>query len=259
MSDEEILASFAGKFDSAEINDADEFEKNAKKFEPWFKNLKYQFIQPNFDELWKMVIAIAMHYRPQNQAIGCNALYILIKEAAPAQIRRVGAKLRKSLDKLVQIGHPEVLPDLVRVITKAVPLIYEDASGDEFNQFFTHYLESWGRDKTSDMAAFVFATEFNRLMPFIGICAARYLCTSLAIIEKRIKFLTSRNHIRQFIAALESLCSQTWPVVTSNAADVERITAAALEKCDGDDLLTKLAANIRTIINTPAAPPVFTP
>ena len=66
------------------------------------------------------------------------------------------------------------------------------------------------------------------------------------------------SHIRQFIAALESLCRQTWPVITSNASDIEKIVAAALEKCEGDELVAPLAESIRSIINdTTVKPPVF--
>ena len=258
MTDEEILAEFDGKFESQEIKDADDFEANAKQFEPWFVKLRYDFIQPNFDKCWKIVESIATHYRPAIQQLGSNCLYTLVKEAAPAQIKKVAAKLRKDLDKLVQVGHSEAMPDLVPVITKAVPLIYDDASSNEFHEFFMHYLETWGRDKTSEMAGYVFASQFGQMMPFLGMCAARYIRPSLAVIEKRMRFMKSRNHIRQYLAGVRALCEQTWPVIGANASDVEKIVKMAQENGEGDEVIKALEDAITEILGKcPSQPNVF--
>ena len=258
MTDEEILAEFDGKFVSQEIKDADDFEANAKQFEAWFVKLHYDFIQPHFDKLWMLVRSIATHYRPPVQQLGSNCLYTLVKESAPAQIKKIAPQLREDLNKLVQVGHTEVMPDLVPVITKAVPFIYEDASSSEFHEFFMHYLETWGRDKTSEMAGYVFASQFGQIMPFLGMCAARYIRSSLSVIERRLKFLKSRNHIRQYLAAVQALCEQTWCVIGANETEVNAVVNMALENGQGDELIQALADRIREILQKcPSQPRMF--
>jgi hypothetical protein len=185
MSNEDTLASSKDAFRSHEIKDADAFEKSAIAFTSWFTKLNYIFIQPNFEACFQAVHSITSHYRPPVQRAGADCLYVLVKESAPAQIRRVSPQIRETLDKLVQIGHSEVLIELLPVIVKATPLLYENASIPTFHTFFMNCLETWSRDGTDTPASFEDAKWFREMVQFLGMCAARYARPALAIVAKR--------------------------------------------------------------------------
>jgi hypothetical protein len=255
--DAEILASFHDKFNSHEISDADEVEKSAKSFTPWFETLKYTFIQPNFDESFRLAHSVASHFRPPVQKAGALCLYVLIKEAAPAQIRRVAPTLRDTLDRLVQVGHSDVLVDLLPVITKAAPLIYSGPSCQEFHDFFMHYLETWSRDATTAVASFVFAKEFAQMTPFLGMCAARYIRPTLAVVARRLEHCKSRAHIVQNVASVLAMCRQAWPVVGPHAQEIRAIVDKAKENGEGNETVEKECSGLVEVLQRAPAPLVF--
>jgi hypothetical protein len=255
--DASILSSFHDKFNSHEISDADEVEKSAKSFTPWFETLTYRFIQPNFDECFRLAHLVASHFRPPVQKAGALCLYVLVKESAPAQIRRVAPTLRDTLDRLVQVGHADVLVDLLPVITKAAPLIYPDASCQEFHDFFMHYLETWSRDATTLAASFVFAKEFAQMMPFLGMCAARYIRPTLAVVARRLEHCKSRAHLVQNVAAILAMCRQAWPVIAPNAREIRAIIDKARANGEGNDDVEKECSDLADVLQRAPAPLVF--
>jgi hypothetical protein len=255
--DPEILSSFDSKFQSQEIKDSDDFEKSAREFQTWFEPFKYDVIQPHFDPIFKVVHAIASHYRPIIQSIGSHCMFILIREAAPIQIHRVRSQIGQCLDKLVQIGHTEVLSELLPTLTKATPFVYDNPSQSEFHEFFMHYLETWGRDSTSKVAAFEYATEFAKMCPFLGMAASRYLRPALGVITKRMQYMESVTHISVFVNAVLALCQQCWPVISANAEEITRLVEIARGKGEGNAKIEGACQGIVELLKREAKPPVF--
>jgi hypothetical protein len=257
MSDAEILESYKDAFNSTEIKDADTFEKSALSFTSWFTKLTYSFIQPHFDACFSHVHSIASHYRPPVQKAGANCIYVLIKEAAPAQIRRVSSQLRETLDKQVQIGHSEVLIDVLPVIAKATPILYENASLPAFHSFFMNYLETWNREATSTPASFEYAKWSGEIIPFMGMCAARYVRPIVSIVTKRLQYCKSKMHILQYLSAIEALARAAWPVIAANGREINAILAKAKENGAEFDGVEERCRGIRELLAQSSRPPVF--
>jgi hypothetical protein len=257
MTELEILASYKDAFVSHEISDADPFEKSTKSFTPWFTKLTYPFIQPNFDACFAIVHSITSHYRPPVQKCGALCLFTLVTEAAPAQIRRVSASIRETLDKLVQIGHCEVLIEVLPVVAKATPILYDNASIPEFHTFFMNYLETWNRDATDATASFEYAKWFREMTPFLGMCAARYIRPTIAIVTKRLQYCNSRAHILQYLATIDALCHAAWPVIGANSPEVGAILKKARENGAEFPAVNEQCRGVEELLAGAPRPPVF--
>lgn len=247
--DLDTIDSFSTKFDSQEIKDADEFEKNAIQFRNLFVELKFDTIQPNFDKFFKISLAIASHYRPIVQTNGCDCLFVLCDQAAPAQIKRVSTQLRKCFDQLIQVGHAEVLPALLPAIERSISIVFEEnLSSQAFHDFFMHYLETWSRESTTAVASFTFSKNFSHLMPFLGLTASRYVKPSFAVISKRLSLTKSKSHILEFLKDILSLCEQIWPVVKSCDTEIRSIIEIARSIIQDDKDINELCEKIEKIL-----------
>lgn len=255
--DKEKLNNYLAVFKSDDTNSADQFEKEAFAFRNEFVKLKYDVVQPDFDKYFKASFAIANHYRPAVQTVGCDCLSIIATEAAPAQIIQVGKDLVQSFDKLIQVAHNEVMPALLPILPLVVQYIFESPSSQEFHEFFMHYLETWQRDATDGTACYAFVSTFVELMPYLGLCAARYLRPAVAIINKRIRNTKSRAHILQNIAAINALCTQAWIVASTHSTEILSIVEYALENGQGNELIENQCESIKKILANPSEQPHF--
>ncbi|KAK8893612.1 hypothetical protein M9Y10_022037 [Tritrichomonas musculus] len=256
--DIDTINSFSTKFESQEIKDADEFEKNAIQFRNLFVQLKYDTIQPNFDKFFKISIAIASHYRPIVQTNGCDCLYVLCDQAAPAQIKRISPQLRQSFDQLIQVGHAEVLPALLPVIERSVSIVYdENPSSKVFHDFFMHYLETWSRESTTAVASFTFSKNFSHLMPFLGLTASRYVKPTFAVISKRMSLTKSKSHVLEFLKDILALCEQIWPVVKTCDSEIKSIIEMSREIIKDDKDVNEICSKIEQILSDAPNTPQF--
>lgn len=256
--DLETINSFSTKFDSQEIKDADKFEKNAIQFRNLFVELKYDTIQPNFDKFFKISLAIASHYRPIIQTNGCDCLYVLCDQAAPAQIKRVSPQLQKCFDQLIQVGHAEVLPALLPAIERSVSIVYdENPSSQTFHDFFMHYLETWSRESTTPVASFTFSKNFSRLMPFLGLTATRYIKPSLAVISKRLSLTKSKSHVMEFLKDILALSEQIWPVIKTCDNEIRSIIEMAKGIVEDDKDIKEICPKIEQILDDAPDTPHF--
>ncbi|KAH0793842.1 hypothetical protein GPJ56_002264 [Histomonas meleagridis] len=127
------------------------------------------------------------------------------------------------------------MPSLLPVISKAVPLIYENASTNEFHEFFTHFLETWSRESTTAVASYSFSVEISQILPFLGLCASRYIKIFLGIMTKRLMFSKSISHTAKFLIALRTLCEQTYPVIRANSKEINTLIEKAKEIAKEND------------------------
>ena len=214
---------FSTKFDSEEIKDADSVESSSFQFRNWFVTLDYKIIQPHFDDFFNISLKIASHYRPPVQANGCDCLYIIATQGAPAQIKRVGSEIKKCTDKLVQVGHNEVMPSLMPLLSKCVPMTYENPSSDEFHEFFLHFLETWSRESITPVSSYSFSKTAIDLMEFIGLSISRYIKPILSIIMKRLAFNKSLAHTRRYAKVILEMSKQSFPVISTNIEEIRKI------------------------------------
>jgi hypothetical protein len=257
MKDEEILASYTDTFTSHNMSDADPFENSATVFTLWFTKLTYPFIQPHFDACFAVVHSIASHYRPSVQKCGAACLYKLVSDAAPAQIRTISVPLLECLNKLVQIGHAEVLVEVVPVITRASPLIFAHGAVTEFHVLFANCLETWNREATDAATSFEWAKWFGEMISFLGMCAGRYMRAGLSIIDKRLRSCKQRLHILQYVGAVEAMCEAALPVIRANAAEILGILQKA--RANGAEFVdvAKPCGRVEGWLNRALKPPVF--
>jgi hypothetical protein len=90
------------------------------------------------------------------------------------------------------------------------------------------------------------------MMPFLGMCAARYVRASLAIVTKRMQYCESKMHILQYLAAVAALCETIWPVMAANAGEIEKIVAKARGNgAQFDEVERKCRAVEETIARSP--------
>lgn len=207
---ESKLAEFDGCFDSEEIGDADKFEDKAVDFRNWFVDCKYTEVQKNFDQLYTIIMKITMHYRPKVQMCGCDCIYVLEKEAAPAQIAMKSIDLQKCFDKLVHIGHGEVMPSLLPAVTEKIEIVFKNTQDPIFHDFMMHFLETWTREDTAPLH---FTLEFPKIIKHAGMAMSRYIITAMEIIPKRAKYAKTPKQVDQFTTCVRSLCGQCWPVL----------------------------------------------
>ena len=253
--DKEKLDLYKAKFSSQEIGDADEFEKYAIQYRNEFVELKYDQIQPNFDKYFKLSLAVASHYRPFVQMNGCDCLFVVCDQAAPAQIKRVAPELKKCYNQLIQVGNSEVIPALLPCIERSISLVYDDPSSPDFHEFFMHYLETWSRESTTAVASFSFSKNFNKLMPFLGLSASRYLRPAISVISKRISITNSKSHAVEFVRAIRSLCEQVWPVVRVHEEEIRKIIAKAKDIGNEDNIIKDEGEKIEKILQESPQPP----
>lgn len=254
--DLEKIKSYSTKFDSTEIQDADTFEKDAIDFRNQFVELKYDTIQSNFDLLFKISFSIASHYRPIVQTNGCDCLYVICDQAAPAQIKRVAPQLRKCFDQLIQVGNSEVMPALLPAIERSIEFIFESPSSNDFHQFFLHYLETWSREATTPVASFSFSKNFSKILKFVGLATSRYLKPAFAIIQRRLFMTKSKSHTIELARDVLAICQQTWPVVKSFESDLSFLERAK-EICNDDNDLIEIIQSIDEILAEAPKQPSF--
>ena len=249
--EEEKLKYFSSCFDSEEIKDGEKFANDAVDFRNWFVNFKFNEIQPRFDLLFSICMKVALHYKPQCQQCGCDCLFVLLKEAAPAQLAIEREKLQKCFDKLIQIGHDEVMASCLPAATEKLDIIFKNTCDQTFNDFVLHYLETWQREATTAPTAYVFAQHYQKIMKHAGMGAARFIEPSFEVIKRRLKNISSKQHIKHYILCIRIICEQCWPVISSVKEQVEEIVNLALEQSQSADIvkeqtdaITKLLENI---------------
>lgn len=224
---ERKISEFSTRFDSEEIKDADSIEASSFEYRNWFVALDYRCVQPHFDDFFRIALKIAGHYRPPVQANGCDCLYVVAAQGAPAQVKRVAPEIRACADKLVQVGHSEVMPSLMPLVAHCAPLIFGDASGADFHAFFLHFLETWSRESTTAAASYAIAQAAVPLLRFAGLCTARYIGAITAIARRRLALSSSISHARRFAEVALCVCREAYPVIAARAEEVR----AVAEQC----------------------------
>ncbi|OHT05231.1 hypothetical protein TRFO_27100 [Tritrichomonas foetus] len=248
----EKLNFYSKQFHSQEIKDADEFEKNAITFRNEFVELKYDVIQPKFDTYFQISLAIASHYRPVVQTNGCDCLFVICDQAAPAQIKRVAPQLQKCYDQLIQVGNSEVIPSLMPALEKSIEYVYDNPSSQIFHDFFMHYLETWSREATTVAASFSYARNFIKIAPFLGMSASRYVRPILAVIAKRLSLTQSKTHALAFLRVVTALSEQIWPVIKTHEDDIKKIIEnARLINTDNNDIDQEIQKLEEILKNSP--------
>ncbi|EAY19065.1 hypothetical protein TVAG_247440 [Trichomonas vaginalis G3] len=250
------LAEFEGCFDSEEIKDADKFEDKAVDFRNWFVECKYNEIQKNFDKLYTTIMKIAMHYRPKIQMCGCDCIYVLEKEAAPAQIAYKSKELQKSFDKLVQIGHGEVMPALLPAVTEKIDIVYKNTDEPAFHDFMMHFLETWTRE---DTAPYHFTIEFPKIIKHAGMAMSRYIITALEILTKRAKNAKTAAQFEQYTACVVALCEECSPIIITVKEMIEQFIEVSKELGSKSEKFPKQCEEIQKILSqAPSLPTNWT-
>ena len=247
---EEKLKRFSNCFESEEIKDADKFEDDAVDFRNWFVDLKFNEIQPNFDVLFEICMKIAMHYRPKVQQCGSDCLYIMMKEAAPAQIAMKREDLQKTYDKLIQIGHNEVLPSVIPAVAEKIEIVFKNTSEKCFNDFMLHFLETWSREATTAETSYVFGQYYRKILQHMGMTSARYMEPSLKVIGKRIQQSKSKAHIKQYMSCIRVLVEQCRPVIASVKDEVMELVKTSLENTENAETVKEETQKIEELLAT---------
>ena len=257
--EEEKLKYFSSCFKSEEIKDAEKFANDAVDFRNWFVQFKFNEIQPRFDLLFQICMKVAMHYKPQCQQCGCDCLYILMKEAAPAQLAIKRKELQKCYDKLIQIGHDEVMPSVLPAATEKINIVYKNTADQAFHDFVLHYLETWIRESTTMQSAYIFAQNYQKVLKHAGMTGARYIEPSLEIIKKRMEKTKSKQHIKQYMECVKIMVEQCWPVISCVKQEIENLIKIALENSDNADLVQEKVEEIKKLLeNIPEEPKDWT-
>jgi len=255
--DKDKLSFFSSCFESSEIKDADIFENNAVDFRNWFVSFDFREIQKEFDILFPITKKIATHYRPKVQSSGCDCLFIIVKESAPAQISRIRLDLHAIFDKLIQVGHSDVVPSLMPCITERIEIIYKNPSDSTFHDMVSHLMETWTRDSTSAAASFVISTEFQKIIRYMGLSSSRYIELIIDIVYSRAKNTKSRNHLLQFTFCISELVKQSWPVIRSVKAKIEQFIEKTLETVENHESINLECIEIRKLIDCSPVPPTL--
>ena len=255
--DEEKLQFYLNSLQSEEIKDADSIENNAIDFRNQFVEFQYQEIQIKFDIYFEIIQKISLHYRPKVQSSGCDCLYIILKEAAPSQILRNKEQFQKIFDKLIQVGHSDVMPSLLPALTEKLDLIYKNPENLQFSELFYHLLETWNRDSITNAANYIFIIELPKIINFLGFCLSKYIKLIIQIIVNKIKYLKSKNHLLQYSILIKEICLNCWIIIKDLENEINIIINLLEENSENFEQILIEINKIKEILNNSPKLPII--